>query len=385
MAIGNTARLIAWSLLVWNAASANAEVCIFVDQNGFVGLESSEPGRLRIRTLGVFSEDGHIVPIPPGNVPADPHPFQVLVANDARNASMGNLFGGEVSFEGQLLTGVRYDVTAGDPLTDLAGAWAFGNVVPVSLSACKPVLRESKPAGEDIAVEVAPGVGRVEVTTGNSIEIIPTVDGHRVHFEVEGDRLPNLAAHVTWRVEGWSRLVVHEQIIGTPAIGSIFNPFGASGTWPQSLAEGTDVLLPPRHPGYGFWLITNPQCRADTGGLLPSCQGTYTLEYSILSVEPPLPGDFDHNGRVDLNDFSILANNFGHQLRFWKDGDANLNGIVEFSDFLVLHNNFGAMSRNTATVPETSLLSLWWLASIVAGSRRKRPSVQWFRWMGVAA
>lgn len=56
----------------------------------------------------------------------------------------------------------------------------------------------------------------------------------------------------------------------------------------------------------------------------------------------PCPGDINFDGRVDLDDFAILASffqNVTHGMR-WQ-GDLNGNGEVTLADFLILAENFG--------------------------------------------
>src|SRR5207249_1276636 len=54
----------------------------------------------------------------------------------------------------------------------------------------------------------------------------------------------------------------------------------------------------------------------------------------------PLPGDFDSNGKVDVFDFSIFANNFG-KTGTAIPGDLNCDGKVDVFDFSIFANNFG--------------------------------------------
>jgi hypothetical protein len=62
-----------------------------------------------------------------------------------------------------------------------------------------------------------------------------------------------------------------------------------------------------------------------------------------------LMGDADHSGTVNLNDFNILAANFGQSPRDFTQGDFDYSGNVNLSDFNILAGRFG-----TALVPATS-------------------------------
>ncbi len=54
-----------------------------------------------------------------------------------------------------------------------------------------------------------------------------------------------------------------------------------------------------------------------------------------------LAGDFNHDGRVNLADFNILAGSFGQSNRKFSQGDANYDGVVNLADFNILAGRFG--------------------------------------------
>jgi hypothetical protein len=54
-----------------------------------------------------------------------------------------------------------------------------------------------------------------------------------------------------------------------------------------------------------------------------------------------LMGDADHNGTVNLNDFNIVAANFGQSPRDFTQGDFTYDGLVNLDDFNVLAGRFG--------------------------------------------
>ena len=54
-----------------------------------------------------------------------------------------------------------------------------------------------------------------------------------------------------------------------------------------------------------------------------------------------LQGDANGDGRVNLNDFNILAANFGQGPRDFTQGDFNYSGTVNLSDFNILAARFG--------------------------------------------
>jgi hypothetical protein len=56
-----------------------------------------------------------------------------------------------------------------------------------------------------------------------------------------------------------------------------------------------------------------------------------------------LSADANHDGRVNLNDFNILASNFGQSPRDFTQGDFNYDGVVNLNDFNILASRFGTV------------------------------------------
>ena len=99
-----------------------------------------------------------------------------------------------------------------------------------------------------------------------------------------------------------------------------------------------------------------------SGAVLP--RGNYTAVLPAGSVEDAagneladdvsisffvLPGDANRDRRVNLSDFTVLANNFGRTSGVtFAQGDFNYDGRVNLSDFTILANNFG----NTLPAPD---------------------------------
>ena len=66
-----------------------------------------------------------------------------------------------------------------------------------------------------------------------------------------------------------------------------------------------------------------------------------------------LLGDANHDGRVNLRDFNVLAGNFGQSPRDYTQGDFNYDGTVNLLDFNILANRFGQMLFGAAAAPST--------------------------------
>jgi hypothetical protein len=54
-------------------------------------------------------------------------------------------------------------------------------------------------------------------------------------------------------------------------------------------------------------------------------------------------GDPNNDGRVNLDDFNIIAANFGQSNRDYSQGDLDYSGNVNLNDFNILAGRFGAV------------------------------------------
>jgi hypothetical protein len=97
-----------------------------------------------------------------------------------------------------------------------------------------------------------------------------------------------------------------------------------------------------------------------------------------------LQGDANFDGRVNLNDFNVLAANFGTTgTATWQAGDFNFDGNVNLNDFNLLAANFGQViggpsvssgdwSALASAVPEPTIGCALIGAAAAMGSRRRR-------------
>jgi hypothetical protein len=87
----------------------------------------------------------------------------------------------------------------------------------------------------------------------------------------------------------------------------------------------------PEH--YRFFLPIN-----DTGGARLWVNNQLVIdEWGMNSIA----GDANHNGKVEITDFNILATNFGKTGMTYDQGDFDGNGKVNLLDFNILATNFG--------------------------------------------
>ena len=99
---------------------------------------------------------------------------------------------------------------------------------------------------------------------------------------------------------------------------------------------------------------------------------TQDLDF-FWSISGVIPGDFDLNGTVDVQDFLTLSRNFGDNGRVFSRGNANCTGSVDVSDFLILSRNFGESTEYVydwhgdsllSAVPEPDYKPCWVVASL---------------------
>jgi hypothetical protein len=98
-------------------------------------------------------------------------------------------------------------------------------------------------------------------------------------------------------------------------------------------------------------------------------------------VSNVLPGDANQDGRVDINDLTIVLTNYGKSSGMsWTTGDFNGDGRVDINDLTIVLTNYGqtaAASGSLAAVPEPSAAALAaaTAASLIAFGWRRRPGV----------
>ena len=73
----------------------------------------------------------------------------------------------------------------------------------------------------------------------------------------------------------------------------------------------------------------------------------------------PLPGDANGDGKVDINDLTIVLTNYDQTGMTWSQGDFNGDGKVDINDLTIVLTNYGTTSgTGLAAVPEPSCVVL---------------------------
>ena len=82
---------------------------------------------------------------------------------------------------------------------------------------------------------------------------------------------------------------------------------------------------------------------------------------------PLLPGDANGDGKVDINDLTVVLTNYGQStgMGSWAKGDFNTDGKVDINDLTIVLTNYGTTAgAGIKTVPEPASLVLLGLGAL---------------------
>ena len=99
-------------------------------------------------------------------------------------------------------------------------------------------------------------------------------------------------------------------------------------------------------------------------------------------LTPALPGDANLDGKVNINDLTVVLSHYGQTGMTWTQGEFTGDGTVDINDLTIVLANYdksaGSSAASLATVPEPSALLLAAVASmgLTAALWRKRSDNQ---------
>jgi uncharacterized protein (DUF2141 family) len=79
------------------------------------------------------------------------------------------------------------------------------------------------------------------------------------------------------------------------------------------------------------------------------------------------PGDANGDGRVDINDLTVVLTNYGKTGMVWNQGDLNGDGKVDINDLTIVLTNYGTTygaAHGIKAVPEPSCVVLVGIGAI---------------------
>ena len=123
--------------------------------------------------------------------------------------------------------------------------------------------------------------------------------------------------------------------------------------------------------GYG---ADNPQ----VDPIQTSTSSTYYIAIDELEAYAPTPGDVNGDGRVDINDLTIVLANYGQTGCVWSQGcvDGDPNGGVDINDLTIVLANYNTtqITAPMTAVPEPGALAL------LAGGLIALLGCAWHKW-----
>jgi hypothetical protein len=142
------------------------------------------------------------------------------------------------------------------------------------------------------------------------------------------------------------------------------------GYWPTGTQLGNYTLAAPRMSFLSGSRESDPPAQVPLAGIKDLTAAGETLFrnaicFMVACGPPPVPGDTDGDGIVELEDFNPIRDNFRKPVATRSQGDLVVNGIVDFDDFRQWKTAFlgggGSLAGtdlNLGSVPEPGAMLL---------------------------
>jgi hypothetical protein len=165
----------------------------------------------------------------------------------------------------------------------------------------------------------------------------------------------------------------HGQIVGYDYEGS-----GPDTAFLAGTTSGSAVALSSLVPNLNGWTLEEAMAIDNAGDVVGLGVNALAASDAFLAV-PWLPGDAVGDGKVDVNDLTIVLSHFGQTGQTWTTGDFVGDGTVDVNDLTILLSHFGdtaiptaAGNLSAAPEPGTLLLLAAGIGGLLACAWRKR-------------
>ena len=145
----------------------------------------------------------------------------------------------------------------------------------------------------------------------------------------------------------------------------------SGGNWTTTNLNTTSLVI-----NLDGWSLTSAEDISHNGDYIVG-YGTISGAQHAFLLTATFPGDANLDGKVDINDLTIVLANYGKTGMGWTEGEFTGDGTVDINDLTIVLANYGktdGASIAVAPVPEPStvLLAAFGLAGLLACVARKR-------------
>jgi hypothetical protein len=117
---------------------------------------------------------------------------------------------------------------------------------------------------------------------------------------------------------------------------------------------------------WNLWTASAVDNDGDITGQLCSNDGAY--KYAGYFLQPAIPGDANVDGKVDIDDLTIVLAHYGQIGLGWSQGEFTGDGTVDINDLTIVlahyNDSVGSSAAGMAPVPEPSCLALLGIGAI---------------------